>query len=500
MKTNTTAKIVIFPQPTKKGFPLKIRIIQNRNPTYIGLKYFLTENQRQRYWNEKKKELKMSYPHFDAIQKEFDDELKKLGIVLKKEIEPKQVPINKLSFSQFYINYQAELKAQSQFGLLQKTNSVFLHLQQFCKEKNMPEDISFNDLNIDFLKAFKIYLIEKKLSAVTQRGYIEKIRSIINQAIKENKYNPERHPFIGFSFMPTKSKPKHLTPQEFNLLKSICFGEVKIIDNKNKHFINPFTQEMKKIGLMFCFQYYCFGMRVSDLLLLRWGNIYESGKRVRYEMYKTKRSIDIVLNNELLDILYQFFDYETRIRIYNQSKQTAGETNVDVDGVTIKINKKTERYDLIRNTLYLRSGDKAFMNKCIFSNLPTEISAKDLFSKISSLTSIYNKDLKSLSKALNLVSNYHFNLSTHMARHTFAYLSLISGQSIYYISQALNHKSIKTTETYLRGFESRELDNRFYNENMLVKDKKFVDDKLKELIANADYEQKRRIVELLGLK
>ncbi len=87
MKTNTTAKIVIFPQQTKKGFPLKIRIIQNRKPTYIGLKYFLTENQRLKYWNATKKELRHSYPFYDDVNKELDDELKKLGIEKKKEID-----------------------------------------------------------------------------------------------------------------------------------------------------------------------------------------------------------------------------------------------------------------------------------------------------------------------------------------------------------------------------------------------------------------------------
>ena len=36
---NTTAKIILFPQKTKKGFPLKIRLIQNRKSIYIGLKH-----------------------------------------------------------------------------------------------------------------------------------------------------------------------------------------------------------------------------------------------------------------------------------------------------------------------------------------------------------------------------------------------------------------------------------------------------------------------------
>lgn len=38
---NTMAKVILFPQSTNKGYPLKIRIIENRKPTYIGLKFDL---------------------------------------------------------------------------------------------------------------------------------------------------------------------------------------------------------------------------------------------------------------------------------------------------------------------------------------------------------------------------------------------------------------------------------------------------------------------------
>lgn len=56
--SNLTAKIILFPQKTSKGFPLKIRITQNRKSEYISLKYYLTSSQIEKYWSRKKKELR----------------------------------------------------------------------------------------------------------------------------------------------------------------------------------------------------------------------------------------------------------------------------------------------------------------------------------------------------------------------------------------------------------------------------------------------------------
>ena len=148
---------------------MKIRIIQDRKSFYIGLNYYLTESQRLRWWNETKGVLRKSYIYYNEVEKIFNEELKNRGIELKKEIEQIQEPIqNNPSFSQFYRNFLKELEVKSQFGLLQKSNSVFKHLELFCNKTKRPTEILFNHLDIDFLKDFQIYLIENKLSAITQ--------------------------------------------------------------------------------------------------------------------------------------------------------------------------------------------------------------------------------------------------------------------------------------------------------------------------------------------
>ena len=480
---NTTAKVILFPQPTKKGFPLKVRIIQNRKTTYKGLKFYLTESEKERFWNSQKMELRKSYKNYEKVMIQFNIELKKSGI---KDIdkEPNQEPIlfRSNSFSNYLQKYIENLRIKSQLGLLQKTNTLLYQLNLFCEETGRNKDILFYDLNIDFLNEFQNHLVKKNIKPVSQRGYFEKLRVIINKAIKENKYNPNRHPFIGFEFVKVITAPKCLQPQEFNLLKSLILEKTIIVDTINKTKLPPLSLINKRTGLKWLFQYYTYGMRVSDLLLLQWSNIYESGKRLKYTMYKTKNDMDIILNNELLDILFEFMNYKIRTDIIKKSSDIAGTFKYNIEGVVITINKKTEWYDLIRHNLFILSTTNETKSLRIFSKVDSELEVKEdikeIYSKISTYTAVYNKQLKTLSNELEKYINKNLYLSSHMARHTFAYLSMLSDQSVYYISQALNHKSIKTTENYLKGFPVRHLDGKFYKVELSPSQKKAIDDKI----------------------
>lgn len=500
---NTSAKLILFPQSTKQGYPLKIRIIQGRKPVYIGLKYYLTDTLKQRYWNSTKDELRKSYPKYSEVMAEFNKELNKLGIeTLDNKASIEQEPIqNSESFTLFYLNYMKDLEFNNKIGLLQKIHSVLFQLNSYCESSGRSTNILFKELNIDFMNGFKNHLVKKKILPVTQRGYIEKIRSIVNRAIKQNKYNPKRHPFLGFEFDKIQINPKCINPEELDLIKSLSSNSYNY-----------------KIALKFLFQYYSFGMRVSDLLLLKWGDIKETGKRIKYTMYKTKQRMDISLNSELIDILYEFMDYDIktemkfifhlpssikkRIQYFENYKQRNDgeekEFKYPVNSIILK-EEKIDKYSLIRQYLHFISIDKDYSDKTIFSSIGSNLDIKTTYSKVSTYTSVYNKDLKTLSDEIATSSGINLKLSSHMARHTFAYISLLSGQSVYYISKALNHKSIKTTELYLSGFEDRHLDDQFYKKELSFDDKKSIDDKLAEILISADYDKKKKILDLFNM-
>ena len=64
----------------------------------------------------------------------------------------------------------------------------------------------------------------------------------------------------------------------------------------------------------------------------------------------------------------------------------------------------------------------------------------------------FNKNLKELAKALHLKSP----VTSYTLRHSWATIAKYRGVSIEMISEALGHKSIKTTQTYLKGFGMEE--------------------------------------------
>ena len=71
---------------------------------------------------------------------------------------------------------------------------------------------------------------------------------------------------------------------------------------------------------------------------------------------------------------------------------------------------------------------------------------------IESYTAVVNKNLKTLAYMLDI----NINLTSHVARHSFAHLAYISGASIREIQAMLEHSSLEKTEIYLRELANSE--------------------------------------------
>ena len=70
-----------------------------------------------------------------------------------------------------------------------------------------------------------------------------------------------------------------------------------------------------------------------------------------------------------------------------------------------------------------------------------------------------NRELKALAEDLGITAN----ITTYVARHTFATILKKSGVNIGIISQALGHQDIKTTQIYLSKFDNEQVDEGMKN-------------------------------------
>ena len=70
-----------------------------------------------------------------------------------------------------------------------------------------------------------------------------------------------------------------------------------------------------------------------------------------------------------------------------------------------------------------------------------------------------NHELKQLANELNITAN----VTTYVARHSFATILKKSGVNIGIISQALGHQDIKTTQIYLSKFDNEQVDEAMKN-------------------------------------
>ena len=155
----------------------------------------------------------------------------------------------------------------------------------------------------------------------------------------------------------------------------------------------------------FLFSFYNAGIRISDILQIRWKNIIKN--RLVYQMHKTSRFLSIKLKEKPLAIL-EFY-------------------------------KSDNQEDFIFPFLlhYVDYSDKKF-----------------LFDQLGAKTALINKYLKEVARAAKIDKN----ISTHTARHSFADIARKKTDNIYNLSKTLGHSGLKITEAYLASFDEDAVD------------------------------------------
>ena len=275
--------------------------------------------------------------------------------------------------------------------------------------------MSWKDLDTDFLKKWKEHLIDTRgLNNATLKNYFKKLRQVWNRARMENVHNlPD--PFISIKLKENNEvQHKGLTQYEFSELERI-------------RIVNSEEMSPGYIALdTFLIQFYTLGMRVGDVLVLKWKNI--EGNKIVYRMRKTNKDIHVPIGEQLLKILWRYFPIKERW----------------LAPLEMEVAKNLEKI-----------GDDYILP---YMKKDVKVNTIKYYNQISSKTAIVNRDLKQIGNRLNIQK-----LTSHMARHTFSSVMIRNGANAKQIQQSLGHANLNLTQLYINSFTAEELDNVILN-------------------------------------
>lgn len=186
---------------------------------------------------------------------------------------------------------------------------------------------------------------------------------------------------------------RYLTPEQMKALVKVR--------NELPH------QRTREILDIFLFAFYACGMRVSDIITLEWSHIDWEKKEIVKNYFKTKTAGNIPLTDSAIEILERWKGYKRNRRFV---------------------------FDLLPEDFNLKDP-KALKNARLSKNRTLQQSLKSVGNKI----------------------GLKFNMTMHVARHTFAVMSIRKGVNIHMVSRLMGHSSVLVTEKVYADFLPSEI-------------------------------------------
>lgn len=259
------------------------------------------------------------------------------------------------------------------------------------------KNLMFEDIDYSFLKKFETFLFKGGCTGGGVSIHMRTLRALINEAIRRNYLARENYPFAT-SFNKNGYSLSHLKSEAKPRALSI-----EDMD-KIKNFEIEKHPQFKETWLIFLFSYYCRGMNFADMAKLKWKDVYNG--RIYYRRMKTGTEFSIKVSEKIQNILNEF---EPRLTPY-------------VFPILTDFHKTPEQ---------IKNRRKKRLRK-------------------------FNQEMKDIAK---LIGDIREDISSYMARHTFASTLNSKNVSVSKISQGLGHKDVATTQAYLKRFDDKEIDD-----------------------------------------
>ncbi|SDM48607.1 site-specific integrase [Kriegella aquimaris] len=394
----SSVKVTLRKKPNKQGqYPLAVRITKDRRTSYLYTGQFIE----LKYWDASGRVVRKSHPNAARLNNLL---LAKLSEANKKlldlqttntDISSKQIkkeisaPLNKTTFKELSESYLLEIKANGKLSRYASDKVRVNHLQCFAENNYL----TFKEIDEAFLRRFMSYLkVTKKVSQRSIVNNLVVIRTLYNRAIKQGIVDRKHYPFGA-----DKIRIKFPETEKVGL----TIEEIQNIEE-----LNNLSKQECHVRNVWLFSFYLAGMRVSDVLQIRWNDIYDD--RLHYRMNKNDKLLSLKLPNKLLPILQQY--------------------------VVDKVNDTDFIFPEMK---------KANME-----------SMQDIFAKTKTATKKFNKYLKSIAQKAKMDKK----LTMHIARHSFGN---IAGDKIpiQMLQKLYRHSSVTTTINYQANFMHKDADD-----------------------------------------
>jgi integrase/recombinase XerD len=306
--------------------------------------------------------------------------------------ERKLMVLPKNDFFTYADNHLNTLAIHQAYSTFKNVRIVINHAKAFTGGELM-----FEQINLRWAKDFQQYLLthiqglDEQKKTNSARTYINKFAHIFKLSMEDEIIPIAANPFSFLKWKKTKVRRIPLDESEIQALE-----EVKLKEGSAEFLARN----------VFLFQFYLAGMRISDVILLRWNMINDD--RVDYMMKKTRQEMSFPLVEKAARLL----------RYYAQWKEP--------DGFVFPL--LSNKYDY---------SDKTFRDK-----------------QISVHTVLIDRYIKKAALKAGITKP----ISSHLARHTFGHLATMNGLSSYDLRDCFGHSTTRMTDAYTGQFNQQRLD------------------------------------------
>ena len=367
----------------------------------------------EKFWDNKKRQVTTTHPlstklnrQLEIQRREIDERIydysqkHRLTLdALRALAQGRTVPKGAKSTDDF-VEYAKKVNEEEyklgKIGVSVRDNALcgFNLFRQFLRQYHGEDSLYIKELNAELCRQYIFWRQGRGNTNATINKTLTPILKAARMATSEGLIDLGIADELSRLYLPTKLEQGEEDASDVHYLTEEQFGKFIALYDKVKY---PRTRDYMD---MFLFSFHACGLRISDILTLEWRSVNLEKREIRKVLFKSDKIHTIPLNDGVISILKRWYGRHDRFVF-----------GLLHDAFDLSDDEELKRMRLNKNRSILTS-------------------------------------LKTLGDKIGLP----FNLTMHVARHTFAVWALNRGVDVHKISRLMGHASIIATEKVYAQF------------------------------------------------